>query len=652
MGRLVKRVEMSLTPGSPGVPADPGQPYLPARDVLGWYQEGATVYVAGAYVTNMSYHNRARYGGYAKTVMDGVIYESARRYGPITTFFDFRQSLTPDVQAYGYGQNQIKVGSGFKRIFVYDVPTLYRAPEQKYIPPTETKAPVAAQINKMYNPGWNASGRSIKMLLGPGEATFTVPVVNGVVVGFARSEDPLGYEQVEQGLYFTDGTIKVVENGVVGQGLGISTHETSVTLTRHLDGSVTVALDSPSLTAAHTYSTPSNGPVFLYAVLYYGGDSVGEPLITPVETGTIEVEVFGGGFEGEDYSAGYLHIPEVLATGYEPGIPPTLNPLEVYGWESEYSEATVHIAEPHGYAPAVEMTPATPTTGGIVLNFITVVGTSLSGSVIDDGFELDAFLIMGYDDDYAEILDFALNPLEVSGEDDDQSTGDLIEIGTASTQLKALSELIATLLVQAQHVVTVDAQKISAEQIDAKAQATLTFQALGEILAELLAYAAGITPLPEPEAESFAWATTEQGGMVTRYSGYNFQSFAEINGRYYGVRTDGVFLLEGVQDDEVPITAEVNLGGTNFGGAELKHLPCVYTGVRVTDGALFLKVETSQGDFTYQARRTTERMATQRFDLGRGLRDNWFDFTLIAEDVAEFELDNVEFNPVTSKRRI
>ena len=75
------------------------------------------------------------------------------------------------------------------------------------------------------------------------------------------------------------------------------------------------------------------------------------------------------------------------------------------------------------------------------------------------------------------------------------------------------------------------------------------------------------------------------------------------------MRADGLFLLAG--EDDVPITAELNFGNMNFARSELKHLPNVYVGGKLTDGRFFLKVEAAQGEFTYEARRTDERMATQ-----------------------------------------
>lgn len=219
-------------------------------------------------------------------------------------------------------------------------------------------------------------------------------------------------------------------------------------------------------------------------------------------------------------------------------------------------------------------------------------------------------------------------------------------------QTQGISESITSMIIKASSDVQLQAIQLSVEHLDIKANAHLLLHAIGECLVDMFVRATGIHALPDPRLESFAWAATEQGGMVTRYSGYNFQSFAEIAGKHYGVRTDGLFLLEGTDDADVPISAEVNFGNMNFSRSELKHLPNVYVGTKATDGRLFLKVETAQGEFTYEARRTDEEMATQRFDLGRGLRDNWFEFTLVAEDVTAFELDNVEFKPVTSKRRI
>lgn len=151
--------------------------------------------------------------------------------------------------------------------------------------------------------------------------------------------------------------------------------------------------------------------------------------------------------------------------------------------------------------------------------------------------------------------------------------------------------------------------------------------------------------------DSEGWALNTETGGSTRYEGFGFDSFATVKGRHLGVRSDGVYLLEGDTDAGRPIHAGVHLGKQDFGTSQLKPISNVYLGVS-SQGQLFLKVGTDQASFTYAARRVDPALKTQRYDLGRGLRSNYYTFDLVNEDGAGFELEKIEFVLAASSRRI
>ncbi|MFY9460474.1 MAG: hypothetical protein WAP57_12065 [Aquabacterium commune] len=150
--------------------------------------------------------------------------------------------------------------------------------------------------------------------------------------------------------------------------------------------------------------------------------------------------------------------------------------------------------------------------------------------------------------------------------------------------------------------------------------------------------------------EGEAWVVNTRSGASTRYDQYGFNSFATVNGKHYGARMDGVYLLSGADDAGAPITSGIALGQHDFGTQALKSMTAVYAGVSST-GVLFLKIGDGCREFTYRARRADNRMKTQRFDPGRGLRANYFTFDLTS-DFDAFELDTVKFDVVASQRRI
>lgn len=131
---------------------------------------------------------------------------------------------------------------------------------------------------------------------------------------------------------------------------------------------------------------------------------------------------------------------------------------------------------------------------------------------------------------------------------------------------------------------------------------------------------------------------------VSTYNGWDFTSTS--NG--YGTAADGIYALEGAG----AVDAHVSLGKENFGAENLKHLPTCYLGV-VSDGPVELHVTTPDGDaYEYEARNCDTNLRMQRVDVGKGLRENWFDLSIHNTNGSDFTLATVSFAPVASSRRI
>ena len=150
--------------------------------------------------------------------------------------------------------------------------------------------------------------------------------------------------------------------------------------------------------------------------------------------------------------------------------------------------------------------------------------------------------------------------------------------------------------------------------------------------------------------DSQAWVVNTESSASTRYDNYGFNSFATVRGKQFGVRQDGLYLLSGTDDAGSPITSGVALGMHDFGTQALKRLDSVYAGVSST-GTLFIRVGDGVNSYSYRARRNDPHMKVQRFDIGRGIRTNYFTFDLTS-DADAFELDSVTFHVLPTSRRI
>lgn len=706
---LVKEPVVTVTPGKPGSLGHPGQAYVPAR----WVD--VPEYRA-TYMSTDDWNALVKKGGTGMSSKGGVLlplYKNASLVPRTAEQIATMAMYPPGSPRYIAASMQLVLVYKLHWVSVF-VPYQPYIPAKPAVP--ATPASIVRSLNIGWNSGARSipslqgmGGFCFKVpssvtgvVLGLGTSdpdggiTSMGPslhLINGVANAMWAGEvrKNLGaFDSNTEWLIFRDhaGLVSILKDGeskysFSASYIGTVFLDTSLYSAGDSVGNPAIVLSGQSsltMPSAQAYSegyvAETGGANIRLPALLSGGygplaESVGGSLVLP------RFSVQGAGY-ADNFASAEVRLLTVEGGGAGPlsetvlplPIPPEfIDPYNPPRWSDTYAlggavfpAMRAHGTNLHSYCDATLPLPSieASSTGSLpeasisgAMFYLTrplVSALSLVGEVGEGEVVIPTFEAKAYDAPFAEAL-CKFPAFTVMAQYDDMSTADMRCFGVSVDEASGVGAEILTMIVKAQAMMYATPLLVAIENIAAMGQSSSTLQAIGEILAELLAYAAGITPLPDPEAESFAWATTE-GGMVTRYSGYHFQSFAEIDGRYYGVRTDGVFLLQGTDDDSQAISAEVNFGGTDFGDAALKSLPNVYTGVRVSDGALFLKVETIQGEFVYLARRVDSRMSTQRFDLGRGLRDNWFDFTLVADGVTAFELDNIEFLPAVSKRRI
>jgi hypothetical protein len=157
-------------------------------------------------------------------------------------------------------------------------------------------------------------------------------------------------------------------------------------------------------------------------------------------------------------------------------------------------------------------------------------------------------------------------------------------------------------------------------------------------------------PLYEQAGEVWAVSLAEDAATST-FEDYPFNSFGTIGGRAFGAKQDGVFRLEGDTDGGAPIRSSVSYGKQDFGTKTEKHMTRAYVGASST-GALYLKVIAGGVEHVYAARSSSAELAQQRFDVGRGIKGNYFTFELFNKNGGDFEIDSVSFFAAEFKRRI
>lgn len=143
---------------------------------------------------------------------------------------------------------------------------------------------------------------------------------------------------------------------------------------------------------------------------------------------------------------------------------------------------------------------------------------------------------------------------------------------------------------------------------------------------------------------SCGWSVNLENNRATRYTDWDFGS---VSGGY-GTSTGGIYALE---SDGV-VDALIDFGRFDLGVENLKHLPNVYVGTDC-DEPFVLEVTTPSGQsYEYEAKRYETGMKNQRFDLGKGLRETWFEAKLMNQRGADFEISTLSVMPTVTARRI
>lgn len=165
-------------------------------------------------------------------------------------------------------------------------------------------------------------------------------------------------------------------------------------------------------------------------------------------------------------------------------------------------------------------------------------------------------------------------------------------------------------------------------------------------------FTSSIDQAPGPfTSDTTVWVFNVDNNGSTQYDNYGFNSFAKRDATYLGAADDGLYLLEGDDDQGRNITAEISLALSRFATPQAKYFPALYLGVTST-GRMLLKANVDGTDWLFEANNTSSTMANQRIDLGKGLRGSHWRFTILNQDGLDFDLESVEFMPLVSSRRV
>ncbi len=138
---------------------------------------------------------------------------------------------------------------------------------------------------------------------------------------------------------------------------------------------------------------------------------------------------------------------------------------------------------------------------------------------------------------------------------------------------------------------------------------------------------------------------------VTRYTNYPFEQIVRWNGSYYGVASDGLYLLEGPDDDGTPIAWDFHTCDTDFRTHNHKTVGSVYASGRVAEGFTVKVVADKRTTYTYTYETPRDVFPqNHRQKFGKGLKATYYSFQF--SDSRSFRLNNAEFEVFNLKRAV
>lgn len=176
-----------------------------------------------------------------------------------------------------------------------------------------------------------------------------------------------------------------------------------------------------------------------------------------------------------------------------------------------------------------------------------------------------------------------------------------------------------------------------------------------ELLAQARAAFLFFETLPT-EPDFSGWAFNTDSMAMSQYGNFPMTSFAERANRLYGVAADGLYLLEGNDDDGAPIEALVATGDMSFQYSGTKHVPRVYL-LTTAEGELYLKTITffrkQPQEHLYKITlRDDDELGLNRVRLRREIKSEFWAFELQNVDGGDLDLQGIEVLALPSARRI
>ncbi len=140
---------------------------------------------------------------------------------------------------------------------------------------------------------------------------------------------------------------------------------------------------------------------------------------------------------------------------------------------------------------------------------------------------------------------------------------------------------------------------------------------------------------------------------VTEYGQYPISSLGYMNDHYYGTLSDGIYLLEGKDDNGTEIVGEIETGLIDLGMGYLKRLREAWFVFR-SDGTVILRVRVDEQDsYEEELAYLHDRIREGRVKIAKGLKKRFAALGLKNVRGSDFDLDSIRVivDPIREKIR-
>ena len=155
--------------------------------------------------------------------------------------------------------------------------------------------------------------------------------------------------------------------------------------------------------------------------------------------------------------------------------------------------------------------------------------------------------------------------------------------------------------------------------------------------------------------ELFTWVVNQESGAPSRYEGFDFDAYAVIGQDYLAARGDGIYLLDGEDDNGTDIDAIATIGRTDFDEPVMKRVTAAFLGLN-SAGQAHLTLRTDQGVTSgpYKLRQTPAASTTERAKFRRGIKSRYWEVDIENVDGGDLQLKTMELETILlgEKRRL